>query len=80
MMVEDVQTCDKINGCSCRLNGNEVIDLHSLVSGKHEPTFILEAKSEQTNVTYNYSYNPCINFLTTSVQIPVYVRQVMDTT
>jgi len=29
-MFEDVQTCNKINGCSCQWNGNEVIDLHSL--------------------------------------------------
>ncbi|XP_065886711.1 uncharacterized protein [Dysidea avara] len=58
-------SCVKIDECSCHLTGVEqpgVIDLHSLVSGKHEPTFVIEVKSEQTNVSYNYSYNPCMNF------------------
>ena len=51
----DAQTCVKIDECSCHLTGVEqtgVIDLHSLVSGEHEPTFTIRAKSEQTNMTY----------------------------
>ncbi|XP_065888311.1 uncharacterized protein [Dysidea avara] len=62
-------TCVKIDECSCHLTGVEqpgVIDLHSLVSGEHEPTFTIQAKSEQTNLTYNYSYNPCMIFSTNS--------------
>ncbi|XP_065887873.1 uncharacterized protein [Dysidea avara] len=64
-MIKDEPTCVKIDECSCNLTGVEqpgVIDLHSLVSGEHEPTFMVEAKSEQTNLFYNYSYNPCMNF------------------
>ena len=66
---EDEPMCVKIDECSCHLTGVEqpgVIDLHSLVSGEHKPTFTIQAKSEQTNLTYNYSYNPCMIFSTNS--------------
>ena len=56
---EDKPMCVKIDECSCHLTGVEqpgLIDLHSLVSGEHEPTFTVEAKSEQTNLTYSSLY------------------------
>ena len=62
---EGQPVCTKIDQCSCRLSGVEpsgVINLHGIVSGKHEPEFIVEGKSEQTNLWYNFSYNPCFNF------------------
>jgi len=66
-VMNDEPTCVKIDECSCYLTGVEkpgVINLHSLASGEHEPTFTVEARSEQTHLYYNYSYNPCMNFST----------------
>jgi len=62
---EGQPVCTKIDQCSCKLTGVEpsgVINLHSIVSGKHKPEFLVEGKSEQTNLWYNFSYNPCYNF------------------
>ena len=56
--IEDSPYCIKLNGCSCTLTGVEkpgVIDLHSLVSGKHEPASVARGGA------YFY-YNPCMNF------------------
>ena len=39
-----------------------MINLHGIVSGKHEPEFVVEGKSKQTNLWYNFSYNLCFNF------------------
>ncbi|XP_065888345.1 uncharacterized protein [Dysidea avara] len=63
--IDGQPVCTKIDQCSCRLSGVEpsgVINLHDIVSGKHEPEFVVEGKSEQTNLWYNFSYNPCFNF------------------
>ena len=64
--VKDEPTCVKIDQCSCHLTGVEqpgVIDLHSLVSGEPFPAFTIQAKSEKTNKTYTYTYNPCLTFM-----------------
>ncbi|XP_065887819.1 uncharacterized protein [Dysidea avara] len=57
--IKDEPTCVKIDECSCRLTGVEQpgdIDLHSLVSGNHEPAFVAQGEY------YHYYYNPCMNF------------------
>ena len=62
---KDRPTCAKLDTCSCYLTGVEnpgIINLYSLVNGKHEPAFIVEGKSNHTNLYYNFSYNPCFNF------------------
>ena len=64
--IKDGPMCVKIDECSCHLTEVEkpgVIDLHSLVSGEPFPTFTIEAKSEKTNKTYTYTYNPCVAFI-----------------
>ena len=58
--------CTKIDECSCRLKNVPepgLINLHGLVSDKHEPRFIIEGKSNQTGRVYTFYYNPCMNFL-----------------
>ena len=58
--------CVKIDECSCRLKNVPnpgLINLHGLVSDKHEPRFITEGESEQTGRLYGFYYNPCTNFL-----------------
>ena len=43
--IKDFSICGQIDRCSCNLTGVEqpgVIDLHSLVSGKCEPTFVTQ--------------------------------------
>ena len=65
----------KLDACSCHLTGVEnpgIINLHSLVNGKHEPAFIIERKSNHTNLYYNFSYNPCLVSLTLAAQKLVY--------
>ena len=65
LSVDGQPVCTKIDQCSCRLSGVEpsgVINLHDIVSGKHEPEFSVEGKSQQTNLVYNFSYNPCYSF------------------
>ncbi|XP_065887649.1 uncharacterized protein [Dysidea avara] len=62
---KDWPTCAKLDDCSCNLTGVEnsgIINLRSLVNGKHEPAFTVEGKSDHTNLYYNFSYNPCFNF------------------
>lgn len=67
LMEEDAHPrCIKINECSCRLRNVQnpgLINLHGLVSGKHEPRFLAEGKSEQTGMAYTFYYNPCTYFL-----------------
>ena len=56
---KDKPTCVKIDECSCHFTGAEqsgVIDLHSLVSGQHEPAFVTQVDA------YKYYYNPCMKF------------------
>jgi len=63
--VKDELICVKIDECSCHLTGVEhpgVIDLHSLVSGQPKPAFITEGRSEQTNKSYTFAYNPCTGY------------------
>jgi len=63
--VDGDPVCTKIDQCSCRVSGAEpsgVINLHDIVSGKREPEFRVEGKSQQTNLVYNFSYNPCYTF------------------
>ena len=63
--IKDEPVCVKIDDFSCLLTGVEqvgVIDLHSLVSDQPEPAFIIEAKSERDNESYQYTYNPCIAY------------------
>ena len=58
--------CIKIDECSCKLKNVPepgLINLHGLVSDKHEPRFITEGESEQTGRTYVFYYNPCMNFV-----------------
>jgi len=62
---KDLPTCTKLDACSCYLTGVEnpgIINLHSLINGKHKPAFIVEGKSDYTKIYYNFSYNPCFNF------------------
>jgi len=63
---EDAQPrCIKIDECSCRLKNVKnpgLINLHGLVSDKHEPRFTTEGRSQQTGSLYSFYYNPCMNF------------------
>ena len=57
--------CIKIDECSCRLKNVPepgLINLHGLVSDKHEPRFITEGESEQTGGVHTFYYNPCMTF------------------
>ena len=56
---KEFAVCAEIDRCSCNLTGVEqpgVIDLHSLVNGKREPTFVTQVGH------HNYFYNPCLTF------------------
>ena len=69
LVKEDVRSrprCIKIDECSCRLKNVPepgLINLHGLVSDKHEPRFITEGESELTGRAYGFYYNPCMNFV-----------------
>ena len=56
--------CIKIDECSCRLKNVPepgLINLHGLVSDKHEPRYITEGQSGGDG--RDYYYNPCMNFV-----------------
>ena len=58
--------CIKIDECSCRLKNVPepgLINLHGLVSDKHEPRFITEESEQTDGDGREYYYNPCLNFL-----------------
>ena len=63
---EDSQPkCIKIDECSCRLKNVQnpgAINLHGLVSDKHEPRFVTEGKTAVVSKLYGFYYNPCKNF------------------
>ena len=57
--VKDFAVCGQIERCTCNLTGVEqpgVINLHSLVSSKHEPAFVTKVG----HYNYSRSYNPCM--------------------